>query len=53
VWTKFEEGRSRCSQVIDQKQNGYRQTDMCKAIHSLFFEGGHKEMLDQGTITLI
>jgi len=27
VWTKFEEGRSRCSRVIDRKQKGYRQTD--------------------------
>ena len=27
VWTKFEEGRSRCSRVIDRKQKGYRRTD--------------------------
>jgi len=34
VWTKFEEGMSRRSQVIDQKRFGTfdRQTDMCKAI---------------------
>jgi len=41
---KYEEGRSRHSQVIDQKRKGYRQTyrptDMCKAICPLFFEGG-------------
>ena len=27
AWTKFEEGRSRGSRVIDQKRKGYRQTD--------------------------
>ena len=39
VWTKFEEGRSRLSQVIARKRKGYRRTektdrptDMCKAI---------------------
>ena len=50
VWTKFEEGRSRHSRVIDRKRKGYRwtnrQTDlptnMYKAICPLFFEGGHK-----------
>jgi len=45
VWTKFEEGRSRRSRVIDRKQKGYRctdrPTDMCKPICTLPFEGGH------------
>ena len=27
VWTKFEEDRSRCSRVTDQKRKGYKQTD--------------------------
>jgi len=27
VWTKFEEGMSRRSSVIEQKRKGYRQTD--------------------------
>ena len=27
MWTECEEGSSRCSQVIDQKQKGYRETD--------------------------
>ena len=44
VWTKFEEGRSRRSRVIDWKRNGYRRTDiltdMYKAICPLSFEGG-------------
>ena len=54
VWTKFEEGRSKRSRVIDRKRKGYRRTDlqtdrqtdnrptdMCKAICPLFFEVGH------------
>ena len=41
VWTNFEEGRSRRSQVIDQKRKGYRRTYMYKAICPLFFKGGH------------
>ena len=48
VWTKFEEGRSRHSRVIDLKPKGYRRTNlqthkltnMCKAICTLFFERG-------------
>ena len=27
VWDIFEEGRSRCSRVIDQKRKGFRRTD--------------------------
>jgi len=27
MWTKFEEGRSRHSRVIDRKQKGYKPTD--------------------------
>ena len=27
VWTKFEEGSSRCSRVIDRKRKGYRRRD--------------------------
>ena len=42
--TKFEEGRSRRSRIIDKvKRKGYRPTDMCKAICFLFFEGEHKK----------
>ena len=45
VWTKLEESRSKRSRVIDRKRKGYRrtdsQTDMCKAICPLLFEGGH------------
>ena len=42
MWTKCEEGSSRCSRVIDQKQKGYRETgrmNMCKAIWPLFLQG--------------
>ena len=52
VWTKFKEGRSRRSRVIDQNGKGYRAskrtnlpidrlTDMCKVKCPLFFEGWH------------
>ena len=30
VWTKFEDGRSRCCRVIDRKRKGYRPTDLKK-----------------------
>jgi len=31
--------------LIDQKRKGYRQTNMCKAIYPLFFEGGHRNII--------
>ena len=53
MWTRYEEGWSRCSQIIDWKGKGYKQTafrwtdqptDMCKAICPLFFKGGHNNL---------
>ena len=45
VWTKFEEGRSRHSWVIDQKQKGYMRTNQStdRPTCPLFFEGGHNK----------
>ena len=53
VWTKFEEGRSRHSRVIDRKRKGYRRTnlptDKCKAKYiPLFFEGRHNKLVVLG-----
>jgi len=38
VWTKFEEGRSRHSRVIDRKRKGYRPYRLTG-----FFEGRYKK----------
>jgi len=40
VWTKFKEGRSRCSRSYWWETKRL-QTDMCKAICPLFFKVGH------------
>ena len=50
VWTKFEEGGSRRSRVIDPKRKSYRRTDLqtdrqtdlhAQSNMPLFFKGGH------------
>ena len=48
MWTKFEEGKSRRSSVIDRKRQGYRPTDQptCAKLYALSSsKGGHKNSL--------
>jgi len=56
LWTKFEEGSSKRSRVIDQKRKGYRRTDQptCAKQYALSSsKWGHKRIRSLSLYTRI